>query len=98
MVLILPPGYSEEEQNKLLTKVSKLIETSSDKETKGAEKGRVVKKTSWGKKTFSYPVAKNAEGIYWHLDLELNPETAVNLAKQLKLNEQVLRFLMLKKQ
>lgn len=89
LVLILPPEFSEEEQNKVLTKIQKLVD---------AEKGKVVEKTSWGKKEFSYPIAKKPSGIYWFLNLELNPSVAVTLAKQLKLTEQILRFLLIRKE
>ena len=89
LVLVLPPEDTEEEQNKILAKIQKTIE---------GEKGKIVDKTSWGKKEFSYPIAKKPSGIYWFLNLELNPPLAVTLAKQLKLTEQVLRFLLIRKE
>lgn len=88
LVLILPPEFSEEEQNKILEKIKKIVE---------AEKGKVLEKTSWGKKELSYPILKKTSGIYWLLTFELSPELATNLSKQLKLNEQVLRYLLVRR-
>lgn len=89
LVLILPPEFTEEEQNKVLAKIQKLI---------SEDKGKIVDKTSWGKKEFSYPIAKKPSGIYWFLNLELNPQVAVKLSNQLKITEQVMRHLLIKKE
>lgn len=89
LVLILPSEFTEDEQNKVIAKIQKLVE---------AEKGKVADKTSWGKKEFSYPIAKKPSGIYWLLNLELNPELAVKLSDQLKITEQVMRHLLIRKE
>ena len=45
----------------------------------------------WGKRRMAYEIKKHAEGIYAVVDFSATPEATVELDRQLKLSESVLR-------
>ena len=45
----------------------------------------------WGRRRLAYEIAKRSEGIYAVVDLHAEPATVLELDRQLKLNEGVLR-------
>jgi small subunit ribosomal protein S6 len=53
--------------------------------------GSVDKVDIWGKRRLAYEINKHAEGIYAVIDLEAEPASVLELDRQLKLNESVLR-------
>ncbi len=60
-------------------------------------KGQVNRADAWGKRRLAYPIKKQTEGFYYLLDMEL-PTTAVRtLEHNLRLMEDVLRYLVVRK-
>lgn len=57
----------------------------------------VEKTENLGKKTLAYPIAKCKEAIYWLYQLKGDNLSAAQIQKQVSLNEQVLRFLLLRR-
>ncbi|MFV1917062.1 MAG: 30S ribosomal protein S6 [Patescibacteria group bacterium] len=60
--------------------------------------GEVGKLSDWGEIEFAYPVKKNNSGIFLHFPLELEPESASNLDSKLNLEEDVIRYLLVRKE
>lgn len=89
LTLILRPDLEEKEQKKVLEKLKKIVEG-----TKGA---KVEKVDSWGKRPLAYEVKKQKEGVYYLLSLLTPPETFPELEKEMKLNENIVRFLIVKR-
>ena len=56
----------------------------------GAEVGKVE---SWGKRRLTYDIRKQREGTYAVIEAEAEPAAVREFERQLRLNEQVLRFL-----
>jgi small subunit ribosomal protein S6 len=55
--------------------------------------GQMTKRDDWGKRRLAYPINKFTEGFYAVLQLEL-PATAVrDLERNLRLTEEILRFI-----
>ena len=63
-----------------------------------AEGGSVDNVDIWGRRRLAYEIAKKAEGIYAVVDFTSTPEASVELDRQLKLNEAVLRTKVLRKE
>jgi len=78
---------SEVKQKKQLKELADLI---------AKQKGRVVSKDDWGKKPLAYLIGKQTDGYYvnWVVQLPLQAPQAVS--KELELNEDLLRFLLVK--
>ena len=89
LVVILDPENSAEEQEKLLSKIKKVI---TDAE------GKVSEAKEWGKKEFAYPIKKRRMGFFWLLTLDLPPEKVSPLRQKLSVEDKVLRYLMVNKQ
>ena len=53
--------------------------------------GKVEKTDIWGKRRLAYPIEKKPEGYYAIVDLTAEPNTVLELDRQLNLNEGILR-------
>ena len=67
----------------LLTKVQDTLKTLG---------GEIGKAESWGKRRLAYDMRKQREGTYAVLESKAEPATIKEFERQLKLNEQVLRY------
>ena len=61
-------------------------------------KGRITSTNSLGLKQLSYPVKKADKGQVLFLEIELAETEVKSLEQSLKINEQVLRYLIIKKE
>ena len=84
ILIIIDPRPSDEEAAALLTQLGEQIKTL------GAE---VSKVENWGKRRLSYEIRKQREGTYAVLEVAAEPSTIKEFERQLRLNENVLRFL-----
>lgn len=82
-LLILDPRLNEEEVAALLAKLQETLKTLG---------GEVGKAESWGKRRLAYDMRKQREGTYAVLESKAEPATIKEFERQLKLNEQVLRY------
>jgi small subunit ribosomal protein S6 len=82
-LLIFDPRLTEEEVTALLAKLQETLSTLG---------GEVVKAESWGKRRLAYDMRKQREGTYAVLESKAEPAVVKEFERQLKLNEQVLRY------
>ena len=76
------------------TQIDKLINDLSDIITK--DKGKVVKKEQWGLRSFAYKINKNKKGHYFMLNLDSAPTIIFEYERQMRINEDIIRFLTIK--
>lgn len=55
--------------------------------------GAVKKREYWGLRSLAYRINKNRRGHYMLLGLDVQPATLAEMERQLRLNEDILRFL-----
>ena len=84
ILVILNAALTDEESAALLTQLGDSIKGL------GAE---VTKVENWGKRRLAYDINKQREGTYAVLEVSAEPSMVKEFARQLKLNENVLRFL-----
>ena len=60
------------------------------------EGGKVEKQEYWGLRSLAYRIKKNRKGHYVLLNINAPSKAVVELERQLKINEDVLRFLTVK--
>jgi small subunit ribosomal protein S6 len=53
--------------------------------------GKVDKVDIWGKRRLAYPIEKKPDGFYAVVDVTAEPDTVIELDRQLNLNEAILR-------
>ena len=84
ILVIIDPRPTDEEVVALL---GRLVENLKGL---GAEVGKAE---SWGKRRLAYDLRKQREGTYAVIDCAAEPTTVKEFERQLRLNEQVLRFM-----
>ncbi len=72
------------ENNSIGAKLEKLI---------ASVKAKVVKKDNWGIKKLAYPIKKQTEAKYLCFTAEMEPQGAKELENKIKLEENLLRYL-----
>jgi len=89
LVLVLDPDLTEGDRKKEIAKVNKIIEEL---------KGKVEKTDEWGQKELAYPIKKKNLGYYFLLDLKLSLSAPAQIDGKLKLEEGIIRYLLVKKE
>lgn len=82
--MILDPRPTDEEVAALLTQLGEQLKGL------GAE---VTKVDNWGRRRLAYEIRKQREGTYAVFEVSAEPATVKEFERQLRLNENVLRFL-----
>jgi len=88
LTLILKPDLTDQARESLLGKVKKLIEDV---------KGKVESQDLWGKKSLVYSIKKEKEGVYAYFVLALDEKDISQIDKKIKMEEDVLRHLLVRK-
>ena len=57
---------------------------------------KLSKEDLWGSRDLTYPIKHNEKAFYAHFEFEGEPSKIPSLDKSLKLNEDILRYLLLK--
>lgn len=86
LVVIFEPEIKAEEKEKLLTNFKKLI----------ALKGKILEEKDWGRKQLAYPIRKLGMGVFYWFSFESEIENLKNLEGKLKLEDKILRYLIIK--
>lgn len=87
LMAILDPTISDEDLPQSLEQVAGAVTAA------GGELTETVTEAPWGRRRLAYPINDHNDGIYALCHFLLDPERAGDLDRDLKLNEQVIRFL-----
>lgn len=88
LTLVLKPDLDEKARGGLLDDVKKKML---------GHMGKIEKEDLWGDRDLSYPIKKQSKGFYAHFELETDPSIAKNLDKILKVEEDILRYLLVRR-
>ena len=89
LVFIAAPELDEEGLIALVQKFTALVQGLG---------GQVAQVESRGKRQLAYPIRKHREGYYYIAQLQIGAESLKELERSLKLNEQVIRYLIVVKE
>lgn len=84
--LIFHPQVEQPDVTQAVEKVKQYLTTSG---------GEVASVDVWGRRALAYPIRKQREGTYVFFQARLDPQAVQTLERNLKLDEQVLRYLLL---
>ncbi|MCD5401762.1 30S ribosomal protein S6 [candidate division NPL-UPA2 bacterium] len=87
-IFIIDAKLGEKEVEKAIVGVEEVI---------GKNEGKVEKRDSWGKKNLAYEVRGRKEGFYFVVNFQAEPRTMRELEKPYRLNEAILRHLILRR-
>ena len=88
LVIIIHPDLDDEAINQTLDKIKDWIAKSG---------GSIDNIDSWGKRHLAYEIQKQNEGIYYLLNLSAPGESIVDLERNLKILEPVMRHMVVAK-
>jgi small subunit ribosomal protein S6 len=81
---VLHPDLGEAGAKEVVQKVRATLE---------AGRAEIKKVDEWGMRELAYPIRKQRRGIYALVEYKSEPQAVAELERQLKLNDQVLRFI-----
>lgn len=87
LTFIVASDVDDQEYNGILAQMSKWVEELQ---------GKVVKTDQWGRRRLAYNIAEYSEGYYVTLVLEMEPRTTSDLERNIRLNERILRHLVIR--
>lgn len=88
LLYLVAPSYSEEEIEPIKEKVRDVITKFE---------GNITYEENFGKKKLAYPVNKNHQGYYLLTEFDLDGQNLVELNKGLKLTNELLRHIVVKR-
>lgn len=87
LTIVLPGSATAAKKKAVQSKVEKIVSTL---------KGKIGKMKDWGKKDLAYKIEKNSVGVFLFFPLELTGEAAKALPDKLRLEEEIIRYLLVK--
>jgi small subunit ribosomal protein S6 len=88
LVYILPPTVEEEQTTGVVEAVSSFVQSL---------KGEVQEVKPWGRRKLAFPIQHHREGSYFEMQFKLDPAASSDLERGLRLNESVLRYMLVRK-
>jgi len=85
---ILNPEVNEEQSSSILERIQQIVNNND---------GQVVRINQWGRRRLAYPIEHQRDGFYVFFDMILTPETVSELDRNLKVTEEVLRHIIIRR-
>lgn len=85
---ILKPEVNEEQTRTIMERLEQIVTTHG---------GQVMRINPVGRRRLAYPIQHHRDGSYVFIDMILTPETVSELDRTLKVSEEVLRHLIIKR-
>ena len=83
-VIIIRPELSSSQVDNIISNLDEVLNSQS---------GEIKKKEYWGLRTLAYKIKKNKKGHYFMINIECNSTAIFELERQMKINEDIIRFL-----
>ncbi len=88
LTVVLPGKVTTAKKKAVREKTEKMVKTL---------KGKVGKVEDWGEIELAYEINESSSGIYLHFPLELEAAVAKNINEKLKLEGDIIRYLLIRK-
>lgn len=87
LMFVISPKVKEADMRPAADQVQKMVTTGG---------GKIVEELDWGKKKLAYPIKNYRHGFYYVLFFDSEPEVIQKLGNNLKQNDDLLRYLLIK--
>ncbi|MFQ6083601.1 MAG: 30S ribosomal protein S6 [Candidatus Aminicenantia bacterium] len=84
---LISPGLSEEETEEVIKKIVKIVKD---------KKGEVIDLEKWGRRKLAYPINHFEEAYYVFFCYQAPPNTPIELERQFRQKEAIIRYLTVK--
>ena len=91
LTLVLKADFEESKRKTLLDGLIK--KAVGEKENQG----KVIKEDLWGSKDLAYPIKRQTKGFVAHFEIETDPKNAASIDKILRVEEDILRYLLIRR-
>ncbi len=88
LTYILAPTFEEEQLPGAYEAIAGLVQNL---------KGEIAESKPWGRRRLAYPISGFREGNYVEMRFKLDAQAAAELERSLRLNEAVIRYLLVRK-
>ena len=88
LTFIIPGSFAEDQHPQILTKIKNLLVKNQAKN---------LTEENLGRKKLAYPIKQLRHGFYFTLQFDLEASKTINIEKELKLDNQILRYLLINK-
>lgn len=85
---LVVPAKAKAKEKTLTEKVEKIVKVAD---------GKLIKKETWGEIELSYLIKKQETGFFLHFNLELDKVAVKGLDEKLRVDDEVLRYLLVRK-
>lgn len=87
VLYIVSPATEEAKRDALIERFATLVKDNG---------GEVSKLDKWGMKKLAYPIAFKTEGYYVLMNFTANPDLPLEMERQMRISDDVLRFMVTK--
>jgi small subunit ribosomal protein S6 len=87
LAFIIEPNIDEEGATGVVDKVSQFVKSIN---------GEVASVDVWGRRKLAYPISNYREGTYVLVQTKMPPAGVADLERNLKLSEEIIRYLLIK--
>ena len=88
LLFIIDNSAADEAKEAIIAKMSQLVTDNG---------GSVEKVDKWGAKKLAYPINFKEDGYYVLMNFECEPALVAEMERQLRINDQVMRHIVVKK-
>lgn len=88
LTIVLPGKATAAKKKDAVSRVEKIVKANG---------GKVVKEDDWGVKELAYSIKKNTSGAYLYFDLELPTSAVASVNEKVKLEDDIIRHLLVRK-
>lgn len=88
LLFIIDNSAADEAKEAIIAKMSQLVTDNG---------GSVEKVDKWGAKKLAYPINFKEDGYYVLMNFECEPALVAEMERQLRINDQVMRHMVVKK-
>ena len=88
LLFIIDNSAADEAKEAIIAKMSRLVTDNG---------GSVEKVDKWGAKKLAYPINFKEDGYYVLMNFECEPALIAEMERQLRINDQVMRHMVVKK-
>ncbi len=91
VTVVIQPQLEEAERNQLIERLSDLL-------IPGSKENGALTANHWGVRQLAYPIRKFQEGYYVLFEAQLDPTRIRDIERSMQYNEDVLRYLVVRKE
>ncbi len=88
LLFIIDSAASDEAKDAFIAKLSQIVTDDG---------GQVEKVDKWGVKKLAYPINYKNDGFYVLMNFECKPELVAEIERQIRINDQAMRHIVIKK-